>query len=1640
MSSYGTSAQFNCVVNNNEDNAPHGENYSLQSEAFDPKNAARAKFQQSKRSVRKEKVKDLRRNGVNIPKNPPKPRNGFISPSSRYEKHSAKELYPASLLTHAQYHLSNISVESSVTTLIEVLEVLGALSVSLPKCTTKKEVAAQLVLGIRAMTKGSITENLLKRSSTIEWLKKVFGYNVFEPQSDVEESADWLSMLPRVRDNWESVRNAPIFEKISNVISLAATLGLCSVTNLTWSVNGIDLFRIGNVRKHANAADFCSAVMDTVITFIEGGYECFKQRSFKPLLFTNEDSSLLDELYFPLLELHEHAMVFNLHSKPITLRGEHRPVTDLEYGSLLNEAIDLAERAFKTARGTWQQSVLEKRLTVLRQNRAAYEAKRIDGSMRYAPFSVYVYGESGVGKSTVASVLMADCLRASGANPDPKHTAIIKESDKYDSALKGDTEGIFLDDMGNTKTDFLEKSPTERLIDINNNMITYANKADLHEKGKIEIRPKVLLITSNAPLCQHARAGSIHPFSIVRRADVHVRVTVKKEFATDDGRLDSKKVMKHFRSTSLVNDIWDLYVYVPYEKGTDNLRPFDGTLGNKPVSINTLLKYCTKECKTHFEVQRMIVAKGESLVSSRHYCNECNLAKDLCSCVFENQASSLLSFEFYERQFNSISNWQSFFTGLLPNSFYSNRWVQYFYMWYHLDEFSKYEKSVRLTTFLMLIVNLIAYCLMIISGIFDFEYEKQVDVNVNMEVGFVRTFNSYLLGMGRMVIPNEDVIGPIKLWLLFFIFSAHALFYVTLLGKWQQHMCARLAARRDITQELFASLRKSKAVQFISFCLVGKIIYNIVTSYRSVRMLTQSALAPSDVSEISKRDAEVNPWANPVVEELHVDDRCATMTHEQIVDRISKNLFHGRFVENDFIQTCDVLALGGTLYLMPLHLFENRKDMKALITKRDPELLNSTFKGYVSVSHMVPIPGKDLAIVNIPSGGVHADITHLFPDAVSVIGTGELLYRNGDGTLRQDLMRIVPTKDSEAGGPGFQYKAPYDTFTGMCMATIVGKFRKSCIAGFHLRGITGTPSGKALTVCQEEILAAIAKAHTVWKGAFPSHVNGDFPLSRYDKQVIVSRDIHRNSPINFLPKGSNVEYLGQNAQRVSHTKSNVVATPISSNVEKVTGVPNNHGPPSFHRWKMWQASLEYSANPGAGVEPSLIDKAVEDYTQGIVEVFEKPEFIEMVRDELKPLDEMETLCGRDGARFIDAMCKSTSKGFPLSGPKSDMITLLDPDDYPTHACPAKCDELILQECEKMCSELLAGKRCYSIFKACVKDEPTKVGKDKVRVFQAADWATQLMVRKYYLPIARLLSLFPLTSECAVGVNAQGPEWDQLARHMKKFGDDRILAGDYSKYDLRMPAGMIIAAFKCLVDIAQKCGQYSDDDITIMKGIATEIAFSCVAYNGDIIIHRGSNPSGQNMTVYINCIVNSLLLRSAYYHMYPAHLGNPEPFRVNVAIMTYGDDVKGSVRKGHDWFNHISYAEFLDKRDMKFTMPDKESEPTPYMQDEEADFLKRHNLYNAETGLIHGVLDEASIFKSLHTVIRSKAVSLDDQSAMNIDGALREWWQYGREMYEKRRMQMTEVAQLSGISHMCTELGVSYDMRMQMFREKYLSED
>lgn len=248
----------NTSINKEASVTPSGEQYSFQSEILDAKQNARSKYQQKKRSAKTEKSKNLRKGGNanHIPKNPPTPKKGAIqstNDSCDFVHQSLLEhIYPSSILDQAKSKMLSLNIDANASSVFEVLEVVGALAISLPMCQTPVQVASQILLSIRALTKGSIIDQVLRQTDTIDWCKQTFGFNMFEPQSGEEvEKASWLSALPTLRENWDSVRNAPIFSKISAMITVATSIGLCSVANLKWSIAGVDLFRHGAVSKHS---------------------------------------------------------------------------------------------------------------------------------------------------------------------------------------------------------------------------------------------------------------------------------------------------------------------------------------------------------------------------------------------------------------------------------------------------------------------------------------------------------------------------------------------------------------------------------------------------------------------------------------------------------------------------------------------------------------------------------------------------------------------------------------------------------------------------------------------------------------------------------------------------------------------------------------------------------------------------------------------------------------------------------------------------------------------------------------------------------------------------------------------------------------------------------------------------------------------------------------------------------------------------------------------------------------------------------------------------------------------------------------------------------------------------------------------
>lgn len=1461
---------------------------------------------------------------------------------------------PANILTY-------LPIVAGIDTnkIVSEIENVTALYIALRDSQSSVHAASILFLFVKNYCSGSIL------TQVIDFIKTECSFDILNPQSSEIPEPTWLSALKSLKTNWQSVVHNSAFKQISNLMSMSAALGLCDLSNMNFDVNGIRIFSIPTYKKHVNAPDFVSAIFDTFVYFVEGGYKCFTEGNLTPFIYSGDEAMQFEEEYFSMLDLAPFMKAGNLETK--------KGVTENDFDFRLNALIDKADTLYRAAEGTWEKRVLFDRVTQLRRIRSDFIALRVDGKLRKSPYSIYIDGPSGVGKSSVSALLMRIVLLANGFQAGDERLTTLNEADKYMSTYRSHINGIFVDDLGNTKSEFIEKSPVERVIEIVNNVPSYANVAEADLKGKVSIEPQCLIGTSNLALSVLADQYSNEPYSIVRRFPTQLHVTVKEEYALPDGRLDSHIIREKFPDgVPTISDLWNFELYVPHD---DKRNQFRRTLGT--MDIYQVIEYVKEDSKTHFANQVDVV----------------NFATDL------------------DQKLEKIS------------------WTK------PLNNQAFFEPPVKVTQ--------------LIDQISQFDSKWLCWMNYVPEYMFNNKYVDYLLTLTHSKEIFDNTSEAYKAWKGALFFSLCIFFLNTFIAvlfcscitylygrslyRKQNEILDRLHYTRGLMPIVFKRVRDNHIVHIAGVGTLLGIVYLMVRAYRAARTLNlQGNLSPATFKDIEERDAEINPWSSVHVTRPYVAKGSDGIQPDALKKRVFENLFYMEITDSETRRYCDAFFVKSNIALIPDHMFK-KDEMIAKFYRRGGETNGAYFSAIVSKTFSYHLPNTDMRAVWIANAPSTKDLTKYLAVSNYGVTPATMIWKSKEGECKtfDALLQPGTVRTHACNFQGFNYKLEVETFNGLCMGVWLSNSVARQIIGVHLGGKGHRGGAGSLTHAM--IVDAERNLRKI-EGLLLHKSEGEMMLNQYGVQYFIGSDIHPKSPVNFLPLGANVEVYGSVSGGTS-AHSAVEKTCISSHVTEICGVPQKWGPPKFgpQKWKPWQESLSHSCKPSIGIEGSLLKRAVVDYKVPLIKILRS---CAHVRDDIAPLTDMQTLCGIDGKRFIDKMKSSTSVGYPLSGPKSAYLTVLNPDDHPGCAFPVELDAQFWDEYRRMEKLYLQGKRAYPIFKASLKDEPTKLTKDKVRVFQAAPIALQLGVRKYFLPVARFLSLHPFVSECAVGINAQGPEWDQMSRHMMKFGDDRILAGDYSKYDLRMPSQIVFAAFRILIDLAKETGNYTDDHINIMEGIAADIANPLMAYNGDLLMLFGSNPSGQNLTVYVNSIANSLLFRCAFYDI-KVNWKNIT-FQEICAILTYGDDVKGSVKQGHDDFNHISVANFLAARDMKFTMPDKESAPVPYMRDMDADFLKRKNIYNEELNLYFGALDEESIFKSLHSVLHSKAVTNEEQCMQNIDGALREWFAHGREIYEMRRLQMDSVATMANIRYGCTQLDVSYDEAMQRFREKYLN--
>jgi hypothetical protein len=1102
--------------------------------------------------------------------------------------------------------------------------------------------------------------------------------------------------------------------------------------------------------------------------------------------------------------------------------------------------------------------------------------------------------------------------------------------------------------------------------------------------------------------------GAACPTAVKRRFDFCIRPFVKPEFRTDPDTnvLSPVKAIEKYGTLSGVPNLWDFQIVKPEIQNIVKssgeaeyqmrLMTFKEKHMNytdtevawkliKTCDTHEMLNYSIETAKHHKMIQSYVVDTNTTLNTTIILCDKCNNVSEACSCEVKPEWGLTMD---WTKIASGYTTWFWNTLYVLPNKLFFSSWTAGIMNIIFSRYLIRYYRSQQ-------------------------QYFAAFWVAILVTIAFIWE-----------IFPNS-----LAIFLSIFVFYYAICVFTTIIKKTRDRAFDEiLKSTYDYTQyiQIIYDYRV-RCAGVICVALYG--LYKFYKLYKQGVMI-QSALDPKNESEKNDRLKTDNPWADIVVTDLPVTNQCKTMTASQMENAVLNNLVYVQWYEGNFRKYCDGFFVTSNYVLLPNHMAPKDKDVMVEFIRGDRSVINTSFKSYCNFAHAVTIPNTDFMLVQVQSAPSFRSCIDMLPvDKDGMAHVIAELWRDVDGSIKRDSYSayhsMVSNNAMVDGKPiqfvGSYHKATRRTHDGRCMAILIAHARTPYIHGFHLGGDDYYQAVSGM-VTRDQINLALRSM----KFVLPEAASGDMPKTICGVNILTNNCVHKKCCTRFLPKelDNTVEVYGSTVG-ASTPHSDVVPTIISDTVAKVTGVENKWGKPPFNAVRDHSRALTIAANNCIGFKPSALEWSIDDYVNPLIARFKELDC------DIRPLTHMETINGIPGMRFVDKIVRNTSIGFPRSGKKNQYMIPLPPDD--TWSDPVDLDDVTMEEVNRMISCYEKGVRAYSPAKTSLKDEPTKLTKDKCRIFYVTNAALQYLVRKYYLTICAAYSTVPLLSNCAVGINRQGPEWEEMMNYVREHGDSQILAGDYSSFDLNMPCQMVRAAFEVHMRVAKAFG-YSDYDVKIMSGLAADLCNPVIAWNGTLLQLGSLHMSGNNLTVYNGSIVNNLYLRCHYFDQGHSAI----PFRSNVNILAYGDDIIGSVSPNIDNFDHITFRDYLKRHGMKFTMPDKESEATKFMHIDKTDFLKCINRYDPHLKRNVAQLSEESIFKSLHSVLQSKFLSKKEIAATNIDGALREWFFHGKDKYELRRSQMHEVAKEHDLLVHCKELNKSFDDKVQQWRDTYES--
>lgn len=762
----------------------------------------------------------------------------------------------------------------------------------------------------------------------------------------------------------------------------------------------------------------------------------------------------------------------------------------------------------------------------------------------------------------------------------------------------------------------------------------------------------------------------------------------------------------------------------------------------------------------------------------------------------------------------------------------------------------------------------------------------------------------------------------------------------------------------------------------------------------------QSEVQRATEDQLAKETTS-NVWYNSALELNRFDVPVASQSVVALSDSQYRDIFAANCVHLDVqpegfegaVRTGGFFAKGNFLFFNKHVLNHGESYRMKIVDMTESQGLTSNITVFFKKSDVKFLPERDLVCLQVKSTAPRKDILKYWNDsdiyvtrmlAIRRTKVGEVTHTPLYNAVKHDNFPIEALNTSM---PIYMATSSIPTKAGDCGALGVAITpRGPVILGIHTVGYNFTSGYPHVMRTDLESMIASFETIVVEGGGTPVlSLNSDVKLV----------EPHHKSLFRYIKQGT-VRIYGSFPGFRPKPKSRVCDTPLIDEMCKHFNYEVGFGKPVMDGWEPWRKNIVEMIEPRTNIDHSILKHNVKTFTSDIISGLNKKHGDEW-KKQLLFLSREASVNGLPGVKFIDRLNVSTSMGHPWNTTKRKYLVSTPSTKYPEGVDFGEEVWSKVDAIEKLYSE---GKRAYSIFTGTLKDEATALSKildKKTRMFTGGpvDWS--LVVRSKLLSFVRLLQKNKFIFEAGPGTVCQSTEWTDIHDYLTFFGKDRIVAGDYGKFDKRMSSDFILSAFEIICNIHKEAG-FSENECRQIMCIGYDVAFPMVNVNGDLVEFYGTNPSGHPLTVIINSLVNSLYMRYAWTLANPD--GNSDTFSQKVNLFTYGDDNIMGVSRDAEFFNHTAIQKSLAKIGVEYTMADKTSESVPFIRISECSFLKRTWRYDEDMETFLCPLEETSIHKSLTKWVPSKSIDEFAQMVAVISSANMEYFFYGREVFEK----------------------------------------